>query len=580
MTQDLNEARQYVAETDAELLSYHISPFKDFEEIVRGWPSSKIPRGKRNLCKTFLASYGSAKNTKPSYTVLNPQIDREEWPGNWWHSGEGWEIAKGHEWLVQTIRLNYYRDVPFYSSSISADATVQTRQQLGLTTETPEPMVAVDGQAKSQQISINREDGSQVLHTTTDTGIAQTNVTTAKSADATVVTTEKTVQTTPLSDTTPVAGTIRRIINAASRYFNRYNTTEVVDTGIAQTNVTTAKSADATVVTTEKTVQTTPLSDTTPTAGTIRRIINAASRYFNRYNTTEMVDTGIAQTNVIKLISPAGINTTTENTVQTSPLAYPSATKGYIYRIINRMSRYFSRYDTVQEVEQPTDQVATSGEDGGLSSSVRTTHTENPNTPTVPPSSSQGNIKTVDASPTRAGNLATAETTKSSKPKSVPEFVSHIGEKETRYESEEYHALTPPAITTPPVGTELSIVGHDLDDFLTHNYRKIRTVKTLLYPNEVSWVTFGRYEVVTSQVWSATLGRYWNDHSYVYQLREAHTMKSFRTPTEAQAYIAGVFLTDNSGSDWYRAGEYEYIGHKIVHTKSLVTTYNYLEPLS
>jgi hypothetical protein len=250
---------------------------------------------------------------------------------------------------------------------------------------------------------------------------------------------------------------------------------------------------------------------------------------------------------------------------------------------------------TVVESIVPKDQVATEGEDGGLEKATTVLHTENASTPTAPPASAQGNIKKVVADPTEAGNLRTRETTRESKHVSVNEYLARKGDGELEYRSEEYHDPNVPDVTkykdsggvTQDVGDTESaaILYHELDDFLTHNYKKSRTVKSFPFEGEKTWKVWGDKEVVTSQAYSATLGRYWNDHSYVYHVYAEHTLQYFNNQDDAIAFIHddngwdGGTLIDSGGSTWGKTDEFQYLAHKVRNKKTLIATYDYQEPL-
>lgn len=267
------------------------------------------------------------------------------------------------------------------------------------------------------------------------------------------------------------------------------------------------------------------------------------------------------------------------------------------------------RLQTAQETTIPKDQVATSGTETGMKTVVRITHTENPQQPTVPPGITAGQIKQVAANPTRAGNYETMEETDTAKAVSVPEYIARLGESETEYRSEEYHAAAAPDIMKfkDTGGTErtieldangnpiydgknisVAILHHELDEYLRHNYKKSRTVKKFPISdadnvNGISWDIFGDTESVTSQVYSERLGRYWNDKTYIYQLKTTHTIKYFQTIKEAAAWITTTYVTegtqiDNRGSTFAPTGEFEVQAHRVINSKILRTTYTYLEP--
>jgi hypothetical protein len=172
---------------------------------------------------------------------------------------------------------------------------------------------------------------------------------------------------------------------------------------------------------------------------------------------------------------------------------------------------------------------------------------------------------------------------------STPEYIAAINEHETVYRLEEKHAAAIPVIALGANDASVSL-SHDLDDFLTHNYTKTRVVRSFPFDGEKTWTIWGDREIVTSQIYSDTLGRYWNDHSYLYHLYQEITIKYFKTVDEAIAYIhlasgtepagSGYTVIDSAGSGWSRTGEYEYEARKVRNKKLLMATYNYLEPLS
>jgi len=96
--------------------------------------------------------------------------------------------------------------------------------------------------------------------------------------------------------------------------------------------------------------------------------------------------------------------------VQTAALATPTAEKGKIKRIINRISKYFGRYDTVEEVNTPADQTLTLVNSTYAGTTTTVKHTENA-TDLTTPTLERGKIKRQEASRTQSGNQATIEST-------------------------------------------------------------------------------------------------------------------------------------------------------------------------
>ena len=404
--------------------------------------------------KAFTTTYLDLTESQADAVILTePSV-------GWSYSARKQDSGDG-SWDVVVIKRNsLYRDIPFQTSEISAESMVETRQQLGLTTETQEAMTSTDGVIKQQRVDAKDDCSKDVV--------------------------------------------------------------------------------------TRK-------------------------------------ETGTAQTSYVREVSPSGVSTTTAKTVQSSPLGTPVLAKGHLKRNVDRASKFPNRYDTEEHDIQPTDQTADGGEDTGFESKTHHIHTENSDVPTVP-AATQGTKTSLDARPTQSGNLQTAEETSTSKHVSVPEFVSRYGERSTEYISEEIHALTPPILTDETAeGIETALLSHNYDDYLTHNYKKQRSVKKFPFEGELSFRVFGDIETSVSQVYSETLGHYWTNAAYKYQRVTTRTFKYFKTLSEALAFINGEFLTNNEGSTWHHTGEYEYLAEKVINSKSAISPVpyeEYLEPLS
>lgn len=174
---------------------------------------------------------------------------------------------------------------------------------------------------------------------------------------------------------------------------------------------------------------------------------------------------------------------------------------------------------------------------------------------------------------------------------STPEYIAALSENTTVYRSEEKHAVSIPVIALGTNDASVSLT-HDLDDFLEHNYTKTRIVLAFPFTGEKTWTIWGGLEKVTSQVYSNTLGRYWNDHCYTYHHYTEITVKYFKTEEDARAYIhltsgsegggSGYTILDSTGSHYNHTGDFEYQAVKVRNKKLLLTglTVDYLEPLS
>ena len=447
--------------------------------------------------------------------------------------------------IIVTARKVQYRDVPFQTSAIDSGATVFTRQQLGLTTQTPEPVTATDGVVINQRVEV-KDDCSKDIITNKDTGTAKENVTQTKTPDSTVQITEKTVQVTPLStEVTPTAGTVRRIINAVSNYFNRYTTTEMVDTGIPQTITNTIRTPSETIVITDKTVQSSEVSVPVLQAGVLKRIKNVWSKYFERWDTSEETETGIAQTTTSKVETGMEKSTTEEKTVQSAELPDPTpptmVAPGKIENIVNRPSKYPERWDTKKKTDE-------------------------------------------------------------SKYVSEDEYIAAITERSTIYHKAEHHKTTPPDIE---LGTndEVVVLHHDLDDYLTHNYTVMRRVNKFPISDAdnlagISWTIYGELRTISVQSEQAfERGSYYIEYIYVYQVEYIHTMKYFKTAREAAAWccltnevelpedpnawnFTGLKTKheENDQSHFEHTGENEWRAIRVIPTYSLRGTYQYWDP--
>jgi hypothetical protein len=190
------------------------------------------------------------------------------------------------------------------------------------------------------------------------------------------------------------------------------------------------------------------------------------------------------------------------------------------------------------------------------------------------------------------------------------EYVARFGERSTDYLTEVEHDLNPPVIVDLTGSfSETAVLAHNLDDFLTHNYKKLRSVSKFPISDAdnalgVSWPVYGDLETVSVQddyvdtsVWPFVTRSYVK-YNYVYQTVYTHTLKYFHTAHEAADWIADVTtsaLPDDPNSDlissgiktqydknfqsrFDKTGEFEWQAIKVVTTHSLRYTYHYPTP--
>ena len=158
-----------------------------------------------------------------SLSWTDPVIYGIKFSGVWWNSGVTPSLARDGSGII-TLNLSIqYRDTGFYPTAISSDAVVETRQQLGLTAETPESPMPATGEVRSQSIELAK-DSSKNIRTNAETGVAQENTTTIVSAAGTKTISEKSYQASPLTATGAVQGYIKRFVNRVSKYLGMYDT--------------------------------------------------------------------------------------------------------------------------------------------------------------------------------------------------------------------------------------------------------------------------------------------------------------------------------------------------------------------
>ena len=254
-------------------------------------------------------------------------------------NGDGsWDI------LIITREVQY-RDIPFQVSKISGDSSVETRQQLGLTTQTPEPMVSTAGVIKRQVCEV-KDDCSKDVVTDKDTGVAQTA------------------------------------------------TTKIV-------------SPSGTVTIEEKTVQTAQLPDPSSSKGHIKTVVNKESKYPERFETTEKDDEPDDQTAVSVDNSPSQVATKTLHTENPTNLTTPAVVKGKITTQEAQPTQAGNQRTIVTETV-PEDQVEISYADNAFEKTQSTLHTENPIALGLP-AHEVGKVKENHNVPTAAGNTKTVE---------------------------------------------------------------------------------------------------------------------------------------------------------------------------
>jgi len=156
--------------------------------------------------------------------VLTEPPDGEDWK-----SDKRFNQEDGTWTVFIEKKQTQYRDVPFQVSRIAADSTEQTRQQLGLTTQTAEPMTSVDGEVKTQRVAV-RDDCSNDVTTNKDKVTNVQKVSYEKNALVNAEITDNSAAAAVLPDETPAAGTRVSISNVKTEYPAKTKTRRTVET--------------------------------------------------------------------------------------------------------------------------------------------------------------------------------------------------------------------------------------------------------------------------------------------------------------------------------------------------------------
>lgn len=291
----------------------------------------------------------------------------------------------------------------------------------------------------------------------------------------------------------------------------------------------------------------------------------------------------------------------------------PKTGKWYNSGVTSKLANDGSGILTLQLSQQYRDLSYNESTTGDIQTDVRdqlglTTETPASN----PATSSTNHVITQQRITPNADNSKNISTTKKTPlPVHVPEFIAQESEHETIYHSEEKHDASPPDITkfvnsngvtqNVVLGTNANsvhILSHDLDDFLTHNYKKSRVVKTPPIPfgTEKTWNVWQWTESATTQAFSTNLQRWWVNSWTLWHNYRQHTMRYFTTLEEARAYIDSATgseiigydqnnqpvygLIDSTGSGWRQTGDYEYEGLKVRRKFYTLISQTYLEPTS
>jgi len=556
----LKDVQSLVREEAFELLNFSVTALTGDEEITQGIDAAGIPSGKRDKCKQYLSKYTSVKNSeKLCFTVKDPLADREQFDGLWRCIRVDFLFVKGKEFLVRILRKGYLTAIDWSEARLVEGKTTKgaSREKfriirwLNCAPTSVEAMVA----SLSDATYANKKVSGQTLSGTwyniyvapsldqEGSGVVTLYLGIPQVVKEGIVTSwnEKFKEWIYIYDgyTETQADTLITTINAGTPPVGWTYNAQPQPAGEGLWNV---------IITKQQIQEQTIAEYDSAKAGTHHETKEAVLNTTNFAKLPIAVTAGEIQDRAVSKKDDGSMDIhkdrriaddietaeydddyfinreTAEHTANETALAREDFVSGEAIRIINSATEYPARYRTRRTKEKPTE-------------------------------------RTQDWYVVRYGERSIDSVKevffKSAFPPSGNDFKDDTAN-----------------------GTEYAISNHELDKFGLHSYRLHKRVRKYPFSDIVTWTIYGDYSLATSQVFSETLGRYWNDKTYVYQDKITYTKKYFKTETEAIAYIGGTFLTNNSGSHHGQSGEFEWYGIKVVHTKSLVTTYPYEEPTS
>ena len=545
-----------------------------------------------NIALNKMQSLASALADTASFT--DPKIYGEPYEGTWYNSGVLTDSDKNGNGII-TLKLSIqYRNIDFETSAISSDSKVETRQQLGLTTETQEPVANVDGQVKTQDVKLNK-DSSKDVESKRDTGTAQEHETTIVSPAGTTTVSEKTVQTSELATPTSERGKIKRVINRISKYFSRYDTVEETNTPTDQTVSLVNKTYAGTTTTTKHTEKSVDLAEATLTRGTVKRQDARRTQAGNQETTedshvptdiltkdgaadvfgksarqkeTEVTfdDTTELENKVLKLVEEVRI------LKSVAVPAYIQLEDGEAGDMIMKDNESGNKEVTIK-LESVNNTTLTEVDEKDAFSTKATTETTGATAKASTTSFEAGKIKTVINKWMRfKARYLTTTTTESSTPQSMLKpgalgkttgtdaiIIDRSDTSNTQMERA-YNYINAPTIAS----SETTVDNYDksvrieslgVNRFGKHDYVKYIKTHTIPASGGVqTWTLWGAY------AWFPSLYEDFRLKSVKeYRRKYAHGLKFCLTSAIAKAYIDGA----DQASSFYRIGDHLYVAHSI-----------------
>jgi len=547
-----------------------------------------------NIALNKMQSLASALADTASFT--DPKIYGEPYEGTWYNSGVLTDSDKNGNGII-TLKLSIqYRNIDFETSAISSDSKVETRQQLGLTTETQEPVANVDGQVKTQDVKLNK-DSSKDVESKRDTGTAQEHETTIVSPAGTTTVSEKTVQTSELATPTSERGKIKRVINRISKYFSRYDTVEETNTPTDQTVSLVNKTYAGTTTTTKHTEKSVDLAEATLTRGTVKRqdarrtqagnqettedshvptdiltkdgaadVFGKSARQKNSEVTFDFDDTTELENKVLKLVEEVRI------LKSVAVPAYIQLEDGEAGDMIMKDNESGNKEVTIK-LESVNNTTLTEVDEKDAFSTKATTETTGATAKASTTSFEAGKIKTVINKWMRfKARYLTTTTTESSTPQSMLKpgalgkttgtdaiIIDRSDTSNTQMERA-YNYINAPTIAS----SETTVDNYDksvrieslgVNRFGKHDYVKYIKTHTIPASGGVqTWTLWGAY------AWFPSLYEDFRLKSVKeYRRKYAHGLKFCLTSAIAKAYIDGA----DQASSFYRIGDHLYVAHSI-----------------
>ena len=531
MDADLIAMQKLCAESNFEVLSFSVDSLTGDETLTCGIPADKIPCGKRNAAKKYLATYVSAKNSKPSSTVTNPTTtEGEEYDGLWRHVSEGFNVAPNkREYLMRVLRKGYATVISWTEARLVEGKDLQetenyrTIRWLNCDAAKVNTMAASLSAASFADPVVKSEKLAGTWHNiAVEPSIAE---------DGSGIVT--------LFIAKPQF-TLAAYQNYLTTHASNVTYLFQVPKNLAQALITAHKTAAGASVS----------CSYANASGLVDLVL-----YSKVYNAKTKTDVVTAWDYAHKEFTTTYYDLT-EAVADALVLAAPPVGWRYEARKINKGD---GSWEVVIVKRHALDQVVTSYAQNYFENLYSIQHTENAAS-LITPVGQVGKIKENRNEPTQSGNTKTTENVREAKEVIVAEHTAAITDDYQDKVERGHNAAVKPTISAVE-GADVQL-DYDINVFGRYDYvKKTRTSNIpLSCPGIASWKTEGLdYIVYAGKTWDATEKRYSASGEYVYRVTVWHGLAFYKTAAEAAAALPTIAaaiggLRVDEGSGIYSAG--------------------------